>query len=697
MRPRRTAKLIAGGLALAAFVALWLFTAPTSLGGSTTWVVTDGVSMEPRFHAGDLAIVRSEPSYRVGQIVAYHSNSLHTIVLHRIIGRDGSRYVFKGDNNNFADFEHPAPDQLLGALWVHAPGLGGRLQSLRSPGLTGGLLALAFLLIAGGVFVGRRRARGRERRGGEGPTVRRPAHLPESPQLAVGTAAALAALPFLLLGALAFSRPASSLQPHHVAYRQSGAFSYSAQTAPGPVYEAGRAVTGEPLFTHVVREAELHFAYRFHSSTAHALHGTIALRASVVSTSGWHTMLALASPQHFSGDRGTVSATLRLGPLLALVHRVEAETQVSGTYTLTLLPSVRTAGTLGGAPVHTSFSPQLALSLAPLELTPVVNHPTSPLAPPPGVAASSFLPSSSGTASGLTRQPAYLSAGPLRLSVAAARAIALAGLVVVALAAAAALTLPRPRRREETAAILARYGRMIVPVSAVREQPGVGVIDVADFEALVRIAEHYDRSILFESTPGSEAFWVSDESGQFRYRAAGEDLERAPEPEPAHAATPEQPPAPVPEPGPPPIIREIRPGPEETWHEPWTPPTASWPATEPGLEAPRPAASELPPAPSDPPIAASEPAASAPSAWAEEQMRELHRLAEEVYADELALGSAGGTTAGDLAPGSAGHTPAVEPAAGTDGETGTWSAPPPPERGRRRGGVIRRLGRRIPV
>jgi hypothetical protein len=45
----------------------------------------------------------------------------------------------------------------------------------------------------------------------------------------------------------------------------------------------------------------------------------------------------------------------------------------------------------------------------------------------------------------------------------------------------------------------------------------VAVIDVADMEALVEIAERYDRSILHETTDDGEAFWVTDESGQFRY------------------------------------------------------------------------------------------------------------------------------------------------------------------------------------
>ena len=127
--------------------ALWLLLAPTAVGGSTRWVVTDGVSMEPRFHSGDLALVREQSDYRVGQIVAYRNRQLDTIVLHRIVARDGSRYVFKGDNNNFVDFEHPRRSQLLGRdVDTCAGGRRATSPSIRSPALIGGLFALATLL-----------------------------------------------------------------------------------------------------------------------------------------------------------------------------------------------------------------------------------------------------------------------------------------------------------------------------------------------------------------------------------------------------------------------------------------------------------------------------------------------------------------------------------------------------------------------
>ncbi len=102
---------------------------------------------------------------------------------------------------------------------------------------------------------------------------------------------------------------------------------------------------------------------------------------------------------------------------------------------------------------------------------------------------------------------------------ATARSIALIGIAIVIAGLIAMLAFLRTRKEpsDEASSIRARYGHMIVPVGHVTQPAGTSVIDVADMEALVRIAEHYDRSILHEATGGGEAFWVTDESGQFRY------------------------------------------------------------------------------------------------------------------------------------------------------------------------------------
>ena len=87
-RPPHLRSWLLSATIVALAVAAWLVLAPTQIGGETSYVTTSGISMAPRFHSGDLAVVRPTEHYKVGQIVAYRSTLLQTVVLHRIIGRD---------------------------------------------------------------------------------------------------------------------------------------------------------------------------------------------------------------------------------------------------------------------------------------------------------------------------------------------------------------------------------------------------------------------------------------------------------------------------------------------------------------------------------------------------------------------------------------------------------------------------------
>ena len=523
MRPRRISKLLASALGLIALGFVWFYLAPTPLGGSTTYVVTHGISMEPRFHTGDLAIVRSQSTYHVGEIVAYHSNMLHTIVLHRIVGREGNRYIFKGDNNHFIDPERPLASQLIGALWIHIPGAGVRLQTIRSPAVMGGLIFVGILLLMGGAFTRKRRRRERPRGMGEG-AVRVPRSLPapSAPTLGVVAVGTLALLPFVVLALVAFADAPSARDSFTVPYKQSGALSYSGVAAPSPVYPDDRVVTGDPLFTQVVGSVHVRFAYRFESAVKQSLTGRGALWATLSSTNGWHNTFSLGAATNFHGDKAVVTGTLDLTSLLALVRSFEATTKTRSSYALVISPHVNVTGNVNGAPVQSAFSPEVRFELSEFELQPAAAEPS--LFGGHQSKTSPFAPSGTGSVSGSQTQPHYLSLGIARLSVDSARAVALSAIVIVLGALVAALTLLRPLlslmrkpRRDKLGSFLARYGELIVPVAQVRPLPGVPVIDVADIDALARIADHYERSILHETAAGHEAFWVTDESGQFRY------------------------------------------------------------------------------------------------------------------------------------------------------------------------------------
>ena len=96
--------------AVAALVlaAVWFFW-PAALGGGTTYVTTHGISMEPGSHTGDLAILRADRLVLRRRRRRLPERGLDTIVMHRIVVRDGDRFVLQGDNNDWLDADQPDP------------------------------------------------------------------------------------------------------------------------------------------------------------------------------------------------------------------------------------------------------------------------------------------------------------------------------------------------------------------------------------------------------------------------------------------------------------------------------------------------------------------------------------------------------------------------------------------------------------
>ena len=154
-----TATRAASISAVAALVlaAVWFFW-PTALGGGTTYVSTHGSSMEPRFSTGDLAILRPAGSYEVGDVVAYRSESLDTVVMHRIVSADDAGFVTQGDNNDWLDEDRPSQADILGTLFLRVPNGGKALDALKAPAVLP-IVAMAALVLFGAT----RRPRGRHR------------------------------------------------------------------------------------------------------------------------------------------------------------------------------------------------------------------------------------------------------------------------------------------------------------------------------------------------------------------------------------------------------------------------------------------------------------------------------------------------------------------------------------------------------
>ena len=141
------------------FVSLWASAAPTALGGTASYVITAGNSMEPLYHDGDLVVLREADSYEVGDIAGFIAADLKQIVLHRILELHGAAFTTKGDNNSWIDPYRPRAEHFLGTAWIHVPGLGKVLVWLRQPLPAGIIVASTFLLLIWNLVPQKRRRR----------------------------------------------------------------------------------------------------------------------------------------------------------------------------------------------------------------------------------------------------------------------------------------------------------------------------------------------------------------------------------------------------------------------------------------------------------------------------------------------------------------------------------------------------------
>lgn len=528
MRSSRARSLLVTAVLTAICVLGWYYFAPTQIGGSTSYVVTHGISMEPLLHTGDLVLVRPVDDYRVGDVVAYHSTLLHTVVLHRIRQIVDGRYTFKGDNNDFLDPTHPTRALLIGRMWLHISNGGAVLLWLHRPFVAAAVLgSVAILLLFGSDRKRRRRDRGRRQVGGAGGPKRARPMTTLTPHSGprIGSRQLLAAslagmILFAALTILAFTRATTNHTTVSRPYSQQLKFGYHAHVAPGPVYPSGTISTGEPVYLQLVHRLTVTATYRLKIAAPAQLHGTIRIRGTLTNTSGWSRGFWLGHAIRFSGDRGRTSAALNLTRLTSLADRIS--TQIgdgAGSYSLAVTPRVKLAGVAGGAPFSVADDQSLELELGTPQLL-------------TGTSAISSSASTTGTATGGSSQQ-----GLVRTTTGAVASVrsatgTLAGipvsvvrwvaLLLLALCAALALHLGRRELGSDTdpvERINSRYRHLIVPVGAITPSPEHPPIEVSTIDGLAQLAERSERLILHDHQSDADDYLVDDQGTLFRYRA----------------------------------------------------------------------------------------------------------------------------------------------------------------------------------
>ena len=359
-------------------------------------------------------------------------------------------------------------------------------------------------------------------------TRRAPSYF-EGPKSTLIALCILALLAVVFLG-VGYSRPLLRTAPLNDAYRQTGTFSYSAAVnAPTAVYPSGAVKTGDPIYPSLVSSLGLNFKYQFASPLPHHVTGTIQLRTLVLSsTNTWKSLSTGTAATPFTGDTASVSTTLALSGLYALINTVSAQSGVAGAnYAVDVQPVVRITGTVGGNPIKATFLPVLPFQVAPTALT--LDVPVAPA--PPGATyvaptaasalAAGLNPTQSGSVPHIYPNMVSVLKYEVRVSLLRSGGVVLA---VLALLVAVLHDILRRRKtvRSDEEQIAKQVGSLIVPVDRLADVDGSARLVVLDFAHLAGLAHYLERPILYEMRDGQRRYEVDDETRRYVYQPASE-------------------------------------------------------------------------------------------------------------------------------------------------------------------------------
>jgi signal peptidase I len=464
------------------------------LGGQLSYVITHGNSMEPRFRSGDLAIVHPSSTYDVGEIVAYQSNTLKRLVMHRIVDRDGAAFVFKGDNNNFLDPEHPGQDRLLGRLVVHIPRGGIWLERLTSP-VAVAVMLIVVLVGGGNAVQSRRHARRKHAMSGrKAPRIPRASPFGSAPRplRAAGAIIASTGLLGIGLGAFAFATPTHLQTATEAPATGRITFSYRTAVALTAAYDGTTVTSPDPIFRSVADTVDVTADYRGGS-------GRFSVSAELSNGSGWHTTVPLVKTLAFTGGRFTTTVRLNLTDLEARGEAAARATGVpAGPLAVAVVPAVHAAG-------EAPFAPALRLTLS-----------ADQLVLDPG---QSLTMKDSATVERTKSQPRTLDFAGREMVVSTARDMStvLTGGSIF-LAALLLLVIRGVSPTSEGVAIQRRYGPLLIEVEPMPTPAHRPVVDVTEFATLARLAERYGLLVLHWTRSRIETYLVQDEGTTYRYR-----------------------------------------------------------------------------------------------------------------------------------------------------------------------------------
>jgi signal peptidase I len=509
----RRALVLASSVLIATTWFAWL--RPVALGGTASYVVVQGGSMEPTYQDGDLVLIRESGTYREGDVIAFRAGGTFedpTRIIHRIVGDTGEgTFKTQGDNRPVLDPWTPGPDDIIGKAILHVPQAGAAAGLLTNPATFAALGGAA--VVVGGERRRRRRRPNRRPPRQEadqmkhqkpsqpdpttgGPSIEAPSRLARMthPRWAFFglLATSLVALPVLAVTWSALRAPDATQRIKPVGRIDSGiGLEYRFTGEPSAVYPtgevgstrtaAGAVVADHPLYSRLLVDLDVELTFRTQAEGADDLASSYAIDVVVETPSGWSTPIQSIEPTPFDGI-ATEAVAIDLGAVALQVQAVAQLTGVGGdVYTINVVPTLDLAGTSDAGAVQDQLTAPISFAVEGNLIT-----------------ANAIEATETQELTRATNERARYTVGPLEMGTQAARAL-LGGLTLVLVAGLAwfasvlfgGVGLGEPQR------IAARYRSQIIDVAEAAAPPGP-VVMVSAIDELARIAKVEQTVILHE-------------------------------------------------------------------------------------------------------------------------------------------------------------------------------------------------------
>ena len=486
-------------LPLVLFIFIWLALAPAQVGGEMVYVILNGTSMEPQFKYGDLVMLRQSSGYQIGDAVAYKNADLGRYVFHRIVREENSRFILKGDNNNWEDDYAPMTDELLGKLWLHIPKAGKAVHWLRQPLVLAATTAILLISAILGVFM---------------TTKNKTTRNVEDIEWVKSVQSVFYTLGFLtftslLLCLFAFAKPLSRGSVVTIPLNHFGSFTYTGN-APQGVYDTTTFNEPSPVFPALTCQANIGFGYTLISEQLTEVSGTYKVDALIrEEQSKWNRTIPLIPITGFSSNFFLTNANIDFCHIQNIIREFEENADFhSPSYILAISPEIQVSGKTKGKSFIDIFKPSVEFKYdGEMFAIRQTGNETNPFAP---------------TATGSILYPSILPNNFQFLGAAIpVRVLRQVGLLVFIFSSAGfvilAFLIKNITVKNPELLVKVKYGSFLLDIKESNIEPSQKTITVTSIDELARIAEAQNKFIYFKKQNLSVFYYVTVEDVTFRF------------------------------------------------------------------------------------------------------------------------------------------------------------------------------------